>query len=659
MLLLASALLGFVPVVVPWLSVYSGRNTPEDLRVAVAIILVLLFGSVSLLILGSTMVGRDLSEGRLGFFFSRPVSGWALWLSRITAAGVLWLLSVLLMIAPAAAVSFDSWADKLTGTSAAGHALPLLGLKQLWSPGFDLQTLPALPPVAVRVLIWLGVTVLLLTAIHIVSSILRARSAWLLVDLAALAVVATLGWSAREVLVREQALGALVWAEWLLLPWLLGAVVLAGGMQLTRGRTDIARGHRFLSLTLWPAVLAAVLAFGAYARWVAAGEVEDLTELTYVEPSPNEDWLLVGGPVRGRAGTAAAFLLEVGSGRSWRLGNLGIVRLWADFSADGGTVAWARCRSYMPLDCEVWTKDLRRPDSPPRPTGVPLGDTPYRLALSGDGSRVALVETERIVIYQLSSARLLAAVDAEYPKTVEFLPGNLVRFHQPDDLDQGWSTRIRQIDLDTRRVVDTGRLPRGHQVRRDPGRDLVLYARTFPSGSGLYHGDSGRALAEVAETRVPSRGRFLADGRIVLTVHDARTLTLLVLSPEGEELHRIERPEVTGVRLGGELSPGRVLVALREIEAAARLTGQRFHPDSLLPRWNTYVLDVDSGELRGLAAGVVPLGTPAEILAERLFLAGGRSVIRWNPETGEQRLILRPFERRGGDGSLPMTTYGD
>ena len=517
-----------------------------------------------------------------------------------------------------------------------GQAWPLLAPGEVFFAGVGTEGLPASPPPVVQLAQGLGAMLILLALTHAVSTIVRARSLWLLADLAGLAAVVAVGWSSRVVLVREQAFGALVWSQWLLLPWVLGALLLAGGLQLARGRTDLRRGHRFLSATLWPLLIAGVLAFGVYAHWVAASSLGDLEDLTFTTASSSEDWLMAGGPVRGRAGADAAFLLDVESGRSWRLGSLGVVSVWHAFSEGARTFVWARCESFRPPDCRLWVKDLRDRDSPPRDSGIPIQHGNVSLAVSDDGL-LTMAGDGKIIVYELSSARVLTAVETEMVEDLVFVSSNVVRYHEVvEGQDGSFRLRIRELDVAERRSVTTGWLPRGIVIRRSRERDAVLYRRAFPSGFGLYDGKTGEPLFVLDEhwRQFPSRARFLADGRIVLSLHEVGRVTLLVLSPEGEERHLIERPGVTGSRLGGELAPGRLLVALREPAGTAATL------------WNIYQLDAETGELvrrfdgAGLL-GAAPAGTPS-----RLLWTTGGEIVTWQPETGERRTLLPARQSR-------------
>lgn len=688
LLLAAGLFLGLVPIVLPWLPGIPARFSPEEIRVAATIGLAALFGSATLLILGSTIVGRDLSEKRLGFYFSRPIKSWVLWLSRITAALALVLVSVTLIVTPTSIVDAGSWLETLWERDS-GAAWPFLlqaesrGMPFNEGPMYS-ETPDTLPPALAAA--FGGLTILLLLVLtHAVSSMVRGRNLWVLADLAGLAVVLGLVWNARDVLVREQALGALVWAERLLPLSILVALVVAGGVQLAGGRIDLLRGHRYLSATLWPSLIVITLAFGAYSRWVASSTIDDLEVLTRFHSAPGEQWLMVGGPVRHRAGARAAFLLEAvlpeGGQRNTagrvalkerkpievRLGNLSAARAWLAFSPDGGTAVWARCEGTVESACELWAKDLRDAPSPPRPTGIPIHLTRMRwqpgsddaaLTFNQDGTLLAVAEEDRLVVYGVGptagAAPVVAAVDAKLPDAVVFLPGNQLRFHQHVSsssdvwIEQGGWTEIRKLDLESRQVRVTGKLPTGYGGVRSPVRDSLFYRRHFPHGLGLYDGETGQALVELENIggSISGWGRFLADGRLIVGHRSQHgpgragaELSLLILSPDGQELHRIERSGVWTTSLGGELSPGRLLFALSEKSPPNGQVAPHKLDVEPLPYWTTYVLDADSGELSPLVAGVRPLGRLGTS-AERLFLAGCGKVVRWNPDTGESRTIF-------------------
>ena len=78
LLLLAAALVGLVPLAVPFLPGVAAPD-PGEIRTGTALALCLVVTAVLALTLGATVIAGDLSERRLGFYFSRPLAGWAIW----------------------------------------------------------------------------------------------------------------------------------------------------------------------------------------------------------------------------------------------------------------------------------------------------------------------------------------------------------------------------------------------------------------------------------------------------------------------------------------------------------------------------------------------------------------------------------------------------
>ena len=61
------------------------------------------------LLLGVNFIGRDLSEGRLGFYFAQPMSGPKIWFGKLTAVVLLIWAAQLIMMLPTALLSGDPW----------------------------------------------------------------------------------------------------------------------------------------------------------------------------------------------------------------------------------------------------------------------------------------------------------------------------------------------------------------------------------------------------------------------------------------------------------------------------------------------------------------------------------------------------------------------
>ena len=317
--LLALAL-GLIAAVLPLApGIRPDRMSVSDLQGGTALGLALLLTVILAFFLGSSMIAADLAERRLGFYFSRPLPGWAIWAGKMAAALVLILSGGILVLVPAALLGGNLNLDGIWGV---GNVISVSG--------------PSL------VVSWVAFLLLVLLATHAVSVILRARSSWALLDLAALAVVAGLVWGALRRLKLEGVLlrstfparvdqpGVVAWMELGLLAAVLLALAVAGALQVVRGRTDLRRAHRVLSQGLWGMLLAAVLLFVGFAAWVLAAGPGDLLGFSGVAAAPGSHWLAFDGPAARRPGYHPSFLYDLDSGRTVRA-HFGLLANFDDF----------------------------------------------------------------------------------------------------------------------------------------------------------------------------------------------------------------------------------------------------------------------------------------------------------------------------------------
>ena len=430
LLALAAALLGLIPLAVPLLPL--GISRAPDARSGTAAALALIVSYVLALVLGSTVLARDLSERRLGFYFSRPLPGWAIWAGKIAGAALLALGSGVLVLLPTLLLGDRPDPSGSWGWGFGREAGSVLGLA-LW-----------------------GTTVLaLLLAANAFSTMVRSRSPWLLLDLLAGTLLAGLLGVATGHLLSAWALGALAMAQSGLLIAVVLSFAAASAVQVTRARTDPRRGHQFLSLTLWSLLALSALAYGGYAKWVLAANPEDLVEIGGVIPAPAGDWIAVGGKAgasRGKLGTT--FLMDTSSGRSFRVGSQPEDWGGLTFSLDGRHAAWTQMAGRGAFPVTIHRLDLGRPGA--KPVATPIGfsdDLSYSLVLSPDGGRLASIAGGRIVAQEIRDGRLLLAV--------------------PVAAGEAWSAdRLRFLDSRTLRWYGT---------RVSTGRRVELRSRTSTS----------------------------------------------------------------------------------------------------------------------------------------------------------------------------------
>ncbi len=235
--------LGLVPLAAVWLPGLA-KESPVEVRNGLALLFALVLSAVLAILLGGSVVSRDLGEGRLAFYFSRPLPGWAIWAGKLASVVALALGSALLAALPTALLH-----RRLPGLEGAFGAL---SPRDTWA--------------------LLGLLTLALTLLsHALSVMLRARSLWLILDFVGAAVFALVGYDAIHRLGVAGAFAPQSWEGWMLVGITLAGLLAAGAAQVVAGRTDPARAHRALSLTLWAVLLAGALGAQGLAHWALAG----------------------------------------------------------------------------------------------------------------------------------------------------------------------------------------------------------------------------------------------------------------------------------------------------------------------------------------------------------------------------------------------------
>jgi hypothetical protein len=531
LLALLALALGLIAGLLPLLpGVRPGGTAVADLQGGMALGFALLLTVILAVLLGGSIVAGDLAERRLGFYFSRPLPGWAIWGGKMAAALALIFGGGVLVLVPAVLLGGNLNLDGIWGL---GNVLSVTG--------------PSL------VITWAVGLVLVLGAAHAASVIVRARSPWALLDLAALAVVAGLVWGALRRLKLEGAMlrvvrfqaerpGIVVWMELALLAAVLLALAVAGALQVVRGRTDLRRAHRVLSQGLWGMLLAAALAFVGFTAWVVAAGPGDLLGFSEVLAAPaaarTGHWIAFDGPAVRRPGYNPSFLYDLDTGRAIhaRFALLSYFNFFGrtdtpvGFSADGRRAVWLEYDgTAFEGAVAVFRLDLDRPGAAPVRTPVVFRYPPRGFALSPDGRRVAVYEWEgRLTVSAVDDGRLLAAASYQSLSTVPrlaFAGPDLVRIyevHFPDlspRLTTSSPAPVFELDLTASqpRPRKTGDLPPMSGGIREwslsPAGDRIL-ARSADT-LGLCDARTGAPLAILARGG-RARGTFLRDGRIAV-----------------------------------------------------------------------------------------------------------------------------------------------
>jgi len=628
----AAAVASLLPVLAPLLPTI-GSSPAAQIREAVMWIIVGFLLPIFALLLGVSFVGRDLSEGRMGFYFAQPLSGPTIWFGKLTAVVLLVWGAQLIMMLPTV----------MLAQNPARLLAPVVTKDLPWETGvFGWSFAETFGPYAALPLWLLPLGIVLLA--HAVGVVWRGRSVWLVLDLIAALVVAGAAWWALRPFISSVApiVGA-AGSLWLV-AWVLLGLIAAGAVQLTFGRVDLRRGHRAMSVSLWAVLVIAVGAVSWWSVWVRSATPADLLRADRVMVTSGE-WIAVGGPSSGRLDYHTLFILNSDDGRWVRAGSAPN-RHWLEsrvwFSGDGLHAYWAGPSFFGFRD--LIHLDLEDPDLEERALGLDLTEDGSRLAISYEGGRISVVEGPMVAVYDVESGRQLAAaaITGEFSPYYSWFdgPGTLVIGASTERVWEGMVAEYRSKEY--RLDVATKELTAGEEVqRRDPDlRDhpVAQFDRRLESIEGddgdrlvLVEGEDAHVVADLGEFDSFWASRHLGTGRFFVLGARNNESIIEFFDADGVRLHRAGFGADNRLRFAGEATPGRLLLGIRV-----------WRPEeSESTDYMTWVIDMETGHVETTIDGFYPL--QAESWRSEAAGAGARQ-----PGSVSSRLL------QGQHGSLHL-----
>ncbi len=507
----AALLLGFLPyLVLPQPVSNLGKGLASVTQA-----LPYLGGLLTALFVGARLLVPDLKEGRLGFFLRRPMPLWTLWAGKMAAAGcVCWLVMILLAL-PSVVFTGD-WALVLSFFSA-GMLLPIF---------------------------------MVMASSHAVAVGLGARSPWFLLDLVLASALAILILRSEPffTISRHSAGGAERWMRASFWGVLIAALLVAGLVQLCYGRTDLRRGHRKLSLTLWGILLPLALGMRLVSASLEPTPLGRLDSAFVLSPP----WVFVEG--LNRAGEPTAFFVHSMARHQKLLDGRPAAPPMLDEVS--GRAAWIEdpVEGGPPVLRSMQLK-IKNPEGPqPRPWSLALTDlapadqrrapAAFALALAGkraavwvDGALRVLDEKERGSSVEVQvSARAVALEfwDAETLLIFAARGGDgaapyleLLQLHgEPAQL-----STVARYDA----VEDLGALRTTTPWSLDPkGRtDGFVLRHGDREELGLYRKDDGTRLAWLGLDADPETGVYLSPTMVAVLVDSGTEAVVHFFDPEG------------------------------------------------------------------------------------------------------------------------------
>jgi hypothetical protein len=589
------------------------------------------------LVFGATILVSDIAQKRLSFYFSRPLPAASIWAGKLLAALMISIGCAFLAAAPVFFLEGESAFSSDTGGFGSRGPLVL-----------------AVP----------GVLLLLLLA-HVVASMARLRSAWIVLDyLLAVVFAVAIALSVRSLLFTGfwglyEGYRGLEPSLWWLPASLIAILLVASWVQVADGRTDARRSHGALSATLWALMALLALPLAGLAWWVSSAAPRDLVAVERgIQAAPRGALVALAGKVRHRGSAGATFLYDTASGRYEKLHGSGEVA----FSADGSRAAWAEERvGFFEKErkADLFVADLVSAEAVE--TGLACGVW-CRVALSPSGGRLAVFEGTTLSAYDISdpaNPKQLAAIRADVASrsfafvdedTIRILPRVFNAANRKDIASR--QLEIEEISLLSKKSLVTGRIDRDTlpflRISAD-GRYLVGTKRTTEDPSGkqaltLHDGRTGALVATLSEDLDAPKMRFLSGGRMAVAGSaDGKGVLKIFLESERTPSRAIDLGPAASVALGGEIAPGRVAVALNPFRSNDE-TGRN--------AWKLAVVDVSAEKVVSSFDGLVPADRfswwfspalpPAEAgsPASKLFLDASGALVRLDPATGKPEFLL-------------------
>ena len=618
---LAAVVLPLLARLQPWLRPELRRDWHEGL----ALIFGITFPIALAIGLGASIVGEDLAQRRLGFYFSRPLSGWTIWASKSLAAILMTLGTGLAFVAPVALLS---------------GARPSAILADLVRK-FPDWLLP-----------WMALLVGLIFVAQAVAGAYRARDGLFALDIVAFAALVSLGaaltWrlhTAGVVFfppeVGPPIVDGAVWSALLFVP---AAAAIAGAAQVIVGRTDARRGHLALSTTLWGTLAAGLLGAAGFVSWVLSVSPRDQGAYPWsVRATASASHLNFWAARSRGAGYQPMFLLDTASGRFDRLPPNRMRGF--EFSKDGSRAVWIEGdEGEVPL---LIRRQLDAPGSSAVRSSLDryAGQGAVLSKLSDDGRLAVVSMQSRIAVVDTDSGREAASASVDQLGLDPRSPLLRSRYAFAGDAVVGFFPAASGQPL----VVSTFDFRTG-KVTAGPKVEGVDWVRTVRDGRALVSGRNGplavvdgsamHLLAPTEDGVAVGSATLLEDGRAAAFVRRQGDPRLQVWDREGRTTVDVPFPAGSSI-VAGEPRAGWLALG----------PGADY---SRPPR--TVFVDSRTGAVVRVEEGLTPIDysfddrtLPAGSPGSQLFAGTKGEIVRIDPETGRREAILVPAPPGSGE----------
>jgi hypothetical protein len=568
--LVAALVVGLLALAAPLLPQWSHLGI-DTVRAVTALIMAVAFSAATALGFGAAILAGPLARGREGFFISRPLGLFRLWLGRFLAVVFLCLGTGALALLPALLLRPDEpvWSGFLTRFS-----VPLI----------------------------LAILVTLISAAALFRLLIGRRSIWALGVPVAMIFVFWL-WRESAGLVVQMGMLDVGLIVSLFVGPLLVAFLTASIMAAIRGRSDFGRAAQAGGSTACILLVALVILQWAGLRWINAATPADVVRIGSIIPAPEGPWVLESGEVeRWGIRFGRTFLLNTVTG-AWSRERQLFGNVWmGSFSGDGRSVVLLDSESIRDGADTVLAKivDLGGPDDLPGTSGLLPVEKRAGIALSPNGAKAISREGGRFRLWDVGSARVLTQATGEFerPRLRVEDSGEAWIFDRRSD-DSGRSScvvfRLRPGQKAFERIWEQdGISPKNPPLIGGPtDADAVFFLVKDPETISLSivvrRLTTGELLWRTSLDIMPGRKGIypIDEGGVMLATwkgHGPNPMTLSLIREEGP-VWSLDVGVVEWAVMGPMLDPETMVLSLRP-----RLSERR-----------TSLVDIGTGTVRGLS----------------------------------------------------------
>lgn len=567
-----AAAASLIPILMPLLPSVPITSRGE-LRVVLAFALAATFAASVALASGVSLFSRDLADGRAGFLFSRPLGEAAIWGGKILAGVALVFATIAIIAAPSMAIERSLPRGWMIDEPWQGAAFSIAAVLLLLLLGNTLGVM-----VRSRRLFVVADFVLAVLA-GAIGWVTMMRFAWL-----------TLSSGQNVVLVLS-----LVFASVVFFALLAGSYA-----QNAVGRSDIARAHRALSLTIWPVLFTFLVLFALVVIWMPRVGPADLDRVVEVRSGP-ESWIAVTATAKARPDAYATTMI-VDAAKPARFLQLD-TPLWPGsiaFSRDGRRAAWLATGFDTRWLHGTAARHVAIANLEGRPrtqhTDVRLSSR-GAVALSDGGNRLAVWDLDQATVYDTATMKSLGSVQAagDYVR-MYFMPSGELRIMA--NRSASAEVAILTWQPNDRRITTTGSFGDAQRVVVDASgsRALAQYGRSLTLCDAATGVATARLLDWPDTPAARASATFLSDNRIVVSQASAGRNTLHVFDAAGTKIRTVALPPSDWLAVNEEVAPDVLLIRA----GSGRGEGRGFR---------TLAIDLSTGRVRGVVNDAIPAST--------------------------------------------------